>query len=257
MLRVICTAFLLTLQLSVCYGQRSISISSPNRVIRLTVSTDERGSLTYQVHYKSVGILAPSMLGFKLSKPQLQLTNFAITGIDSATVDHTWKPVWGEVSEIRDNHKELAVQVQDQSGSTIQVLVRFRVFDDGIGFRYEFPQQPTLSHFVVDDELTQFTLTGDHKTFWIPGDYDTNEYLYNTTPLSQIDALTAAKKEKDIALQSLIGPDAIQTPLLMKTAGGIHQLARGRASQLSGYAIAGQQSRFAATIAVGARCRWQ
>jgi glucan 1,4-alpha-glucosidase len=98
----------------------------------------------------------------------------------------------------------------------------FRVFDDGVGFRYEFPQESSLKHFIVGDEMTQFNLAGNHKTFWISGDYDTNEYLYNTTKLSEIDALKAAAKEKDIALQAVIGTNTVQTPLMMKTNDGIY-----------------------------------
>ncbi len=97
----------------------------------------------------------------------------------------------------------------------------FRIFDDGVGFRYEFPRQD-IKYLIVGDELTQFSLTSDHKTFWIPGDYDTNEYLYNTTRLSEIDAITAANQEPDIAVKSVIGPHAVQTPLMLKTAEGVY-----------------------------------
>lgn len=222
MIRCVFCLLLLTTPLLTSYGQRSVAIASPNKQIRLLVTTNPQGRLLYSVDYKGKRIIAPSALGFSLSKPQLQLTAFSITAIDSSAVDEVWKPVWGEVNQIRDHHTELAVTVKSQTATPIQLIIRFRVFDDGVGFRYEFPKQPALSHFVVEDERTEFTLTGDHKTFWIPGDYDTNEYLYNTTSLSKIDALTAAKKEKDIALQSLIGADAIQTPLLMKTAQGVY-----------------------------------
>ncbi len=202
-------------------AQRTATLSSPDRAFRLTVATNAQGQLTYQLSYKNKPVIQPSTLGFSLSKPAMTLSRFAITGIDSSRHDETWKPVWGEVSQIRDHHHELAVTVRSQTTTPVDMLVRFRLFNDGLGFRYEFPKQANLSHFVVAEELTQFALTGDHKTFWIPGDYDTNEYLYNTTPISQIDALAAAKREKDIALQSLAGPDVIQTPLLMKTAQGV------------------------------------
>jgi glucan 1,4-alpha-glucosidase len=126
------------------------------------------------------------------------------------------------VAQIRNQYNELAVRLVSQTKPAVQLVVRFRLFNDGLGFRYEFPEQEGFRHFVVADENTEFRMTGDHRTFWIPGDYDTNEYLYNTTKLSEINALAAAAKEKDIALQALIGPDAVQTPLLMKSATGLY-----------------------------------
>ncbi|NID12024.1 glycoside hydrolase family 97 protein [Fibrivirga algicola] len=200
----------------------NITITSPDKSIILAVSHGTSGSVTYRVTYKGKRVIEPSSLGFTLSKPAVSLTRFTVVGVDSVTIDDTWKPVWGEVSQIRNHCKELRVTLADQSGSGIQIQVRFRVFNDGIGFRYEFPTQPNLTHFVVADELTQFALSADHQTFWMPGDYDSNEYLYNTTKLSQVAALAAIKQEKDIALQSAIGGNAIQTPLLFKTADGLY-----------------------------------
>jgi hypothetical protein len=110
------------------------------------------------------------------------------------------------------------VRLEDDRGSGILINVVFRVFNDGVGFRYQFPEQASLQHFIVSDEHTQFKLAGDHKAFWIPGDYETNEYTYNTTKLSEVDAISAAHKEKDIALTAPISADAVQTPLMMKTA---------------------------------------
>ncbi|AQG79681.1 glycoside hydrolase family 97 protein [Spirosoma montaniterrae] len=196
--------------------------SSPDKRIRLTVQTDAAGELTYALTFQNQAVIAPSSLGFVFSRPAVTLNRFAVVSVDSAKADETWKPVWGEVAQIRNQYTELAVRVADKAGSNVQMVVRFRVFNDGLGFRYEFPEQPHLKHFVVADENTQFRLTADHTTFWIPGDYDTNEYLYNTTKFSEIDPLPAAAKEKDIALQSLIGPDAVQSPLLMKTTNGLY-----------------------------------
>ncbi|GAB4028528.1 glycoside hydrolase family 97 protein [Spirosoma koreense] len=204
------------------YAQSTTSLSSPDKAVVVTVRNLSNGSVTYQVSYKGKKVIEPSGLGFVFSKPQLALTTFTITASDSTTVDETWKPVWGEVSLIRNQYKQLTLTLADKASSGISVRVRFRVFNDGVGFRYEFPEQKALTHFVVDDEKTQFTLAADHKTFWIPGDYDTNEYLYNTTKLSEVDALAAASKEKDIALKSLAGADVIQSPLLFKTSEGLY-----------------------------------
>ena len=203
-------------------AQQIRSATAPNQSIVVAVRNAPTGELTYQVSYKGKSVIEPSGLGFSLSKPQVVLNRFILVATDSSKTDETWQPVWGETSRIRNHYSELALTLADKSGSGIQLRVRFRVFNDGVGFRYEFPQQTALNHFVVADELTQFTLAADHKTFWMPGDYDSNEYLYNTTKLSEIDPIPAADREKDIALKSLIGPDAVQTPLLFKTADGLY-----------------------------------
>lgn len=204
------------------YGQSVRSVSSPDKRLRLTVRTDAAGTLTYALTYRGQAVIEPAQLGFTLSKPKLTLNQFTLVSADSSTVDESWKPVWGEVAQIRNHYTELRVRVTNKTGLNVQMMVRFRLFNDGLGFRYEFPEQPNLKHFVVADELTQFRLAADHRTFWMPGDYDTNEYLYNFTKLSDIDATKAAATEKDIALQSLIGPDAVQTPLLLKTDNGLY-----------------------------------
>lgn len=200
-------------------GAQNFSITSPTGLIRLEVSNAT--TLTYSLTYKGKSVIAPSRLGFRLNKPVATLTQFTLLRADSATHDETWTPVWGEVRTIRNQYKELRLSLKDQSPAGLQLTVVFRVFDDGLGFRYEFPAQAT-KYLIVAEEQTQFALSGDHKTFWIPGDYDSNEYLYNTTPLSAIDAVAAANKEPDIAVKAVIGPDAVQTPLMMKTADGLY-----------------------------------
>ncbi|KAB7732693.1 glycoside hydrolase family 97 protein [Rudanella paleaurantiibacter] len=207
---------------AVCYSQTTRTTSSPDKRIRLTVSVNATGELAYALTFQGQPVVQPSALGFTLSKPALALNRFRLVSVDSSRTDETWKPVWGEVAQIRNQYNELALRLASQTSPAVQVVVRFRVFNDGLGFRYEFPQQPDFQHFVVADEHTEFRMAADHQTFWIPGDYDTNEYLYNTTKLSEIDAVAAAAKEKDIALQAIIGPDAVQTPLLMKTASGLY-----------------------------------
>ena len=178
--------------------------------------------MLYHFTYKGKNIIQPSGLGFLLSKPKVSLNRFIIASLDSTTIDNTWNPVWGEVKTIRNHYKELIVKLKDKSPSGILVNVVFRVFNDGIGFRYEFPEQAAIHHFVVADELTQFAMAGNNTAFWMPGDYDTNEYLYNTTTLSNIDAVAASNTEKDIAVTAVIGPTAVQTPLMMKTADGLY-----------------------------------
>ncbi len=204
------------------FAQPRASITSPNQSVVLSVNNNTNGSLLYQIKYKNQPVIESSSLGFVLSNPQIVLNQFDIISIDSSVVDNTWRPVWGEVSQIRNHYKELVLTLKDKSKSKIKLKITFRVFDDGVGFRYEFWEQPNLKHFVVANELTQFNMTANHKTFWIPGDYDTNEYLYNTTKLSDIDAVRAAAREPDIALKTVIGTNTIQTPLMMKTASGLY-----------------------------------
>ena len=196
------------------------TVASPDKNIVLKTQLAANGTVLYSVSYKKNTFVEPSTLGFSLSRPKTMLTQFSLVSIDSSTVDETWRPVWGEVNQIRNHYKALTLTLKDKAG--IVVKVAFRVFNEGVGFRYEFPKQEHLNHFVVADELTQINLVGDYKAFWIPGDYDTNEYLYNTTPLSQVDAVAAAAKETDIALKSVIGPNVIQVPLMLKTPSGMY-----------------------------------
>jgi hypothetical protein len=204
------------------FAQKTSSISSPNKSISLKVNVALNGEVSYSIFYKNKVIIEPSNLGFVLNRPAISLNKFDIVSVDSSTLDETWKPVLGEVSSIRNNYKQLKIKLKDKNKPENLLNIIFRVFDDGVGFRYEFPQESSIKHFIVKDELTTFNLAGNHKTFWIPGDYDTNEYLYNTTKLSEIDAVKAADKEPDIALKSVIGTNTVQTPLMMKTAEGIY-----------------------------------
>lgn len=204
------------------HAQQMIVTQSSNRAITLIIRNTGSGEITYQVRYKNKPVIEPSRLGFVLNKPPLELTRFSIVSADSSQKDETWSPVWGEVSQIRNHYREVAVNLQDKSSSQIALRVRFRLFDDGIGFRYEFPKQTALNHFIVADERTEFRLAANHQTLWMPGDYDSNEYLYNTTKLTEVDAVVAADREKDTALKSIIGPNSVQTPLLFKTADGLY-----------------------------------
>ncbi|MBN8577846.1 MAG: glycoside hydrolase family 97 protein [Cytophagales bacterium] len=198
---------------------QNYTVYSPARKIAVSISNNQ--VLSYQINYKGKVVIKPSQLGFKLNKPNVILSHFDVVTVDSLVYNEAWTPVWGEVNKINNHYKEITITLADKSPHAITFKVVFRVYDEGVGFRYEFPGQVN-KYLIVGDELTQFSLAGDHKTFWIPGDYDTNEYLYNTTRLSEIDAVTAANKEPDIAVKSVIGPDAIQTPVLLKTADGLY-----------------------------------
>lgn len=217
----IMAAFIALLSVQFVYADQNITIQSPDQNIQLGVLHRDNGDVVYRVLYKGKTVIAPSGLGFKLNVPALSLVKFNLLAADSSATDESWKPVWGEQSVIRNNYKQLVLQLADRSGSGIRLNIVFRVFNDGVGFRYEFPQQEKLNHFVVGEELTQFAMAGDHKAFWIPGDYDTNEYGYYTTSLTAIDA-TGGGKAQEIHAKTFFDKNATQTPLMMKSADGLY-----------------------------------
>lgn len=195
----------------------SQSIQSPDTKLKLTFSISATG-ISYQLDLNKKPVVKPSRLGLLLKDGSLD-AGLSITKIDSTFVDENWNPVWGDVKTIRNNYRELAVTLFQRSTERT-LRIRFRLFNDGLGFRYEFPNQSKLTHFVVANEKTEFNLTGDHKTFWIPGDYDTNEYAYYVTKLSE----TIPDKNKtfdEIAVKYPI-PNTVQTPLMMKSADGLY-----------------------------------
>lgn len=179
------------------------------------------GKPYYSVSLGARPIIKQSALGFILDNKIELASGFSLVSIDSSTSSTTWQPVLGEVKEITDDHKELAVHLK-QNSSSIEMVLRFRVFADGIGFRYEFPNQPNLKYFIVKEECTQFALAGNHKAFWIPGDFDTNEYMYTTTSISEINNRAAVKEHGEIALRRVPDSLSVQSPLLMKSAEGTY-----------------------------------
>lgn len=217
----IMAAVIAVLLVQFVYADQSIIIQSPDQNIQLGIMHRDNGDVAYRVLYKGKTVIAPSGLGFKLNVPAISLVKFNLLSADSSATDENWNPVWGEQSVIRNHYKQLLLQLADRSGSGIRLNIVFRVFNDGVGFRYEFPQQEKLNHFVVGEELTQFAMAGDHKAFWIPGDYDTNEYGYYTTSLTAIDA-TGGGKAQEIHAKTFFDKNATQTPLMMKSADGLY-----------------------------------
>ncbi|MFL5773996.1 MAG: glycoside hydrolase family 97 protein, partial [Flavisolibacter sp.] len=200
---------------------QNYTMLSPDGNIKLSVSLDTGGECRYSVFYKSKPVIVPSSLAMRFKDPAVTLSRFSLVNVDSSHYDVTWKTVWGEYSSIRDNHNEVAMTLEDKSGSGIKMKIVFRVFNEGVGFRYEFPSQEKLSHFIVADEQTQFHISGDHNVFWIPGDYDSNEFGYHKNKLSEVDAsINSAYTE--ISAKSYIQKNAVQTPLMMKTSDGLY-----------------------------------
>jgi len=196
------------------------TLYSPDKNFRLSVILSKEGQPYYELTYKKKTIIKFSRLGIELNDSSSLVQGFTIAKIDSTHQDTTWEPVWGEVKSIRNNYKELAL-THTQATTTRTMIVRFRLFNDGLGFRYEFPKQTNLAHFVVKDEVTEFALAGDHKTFWIPGDYDTNEYVYSTTKLSEADPALRDGSADEISTRNVV-PGGVQTPLMMKSVDGLY-----------------------------------
>ncbi len=204
------------------------TVTSPNGTIAMTFALDDT-TPTYSLSYKDQAVILPSRLGLYLQKDKHAsmgaaetdlVDGFTIVATDTLTYDETWVPVWGETATIRNNYTELAVTLcQEATNRTI--VIRFRVYDDGIGLRYEFPQQETLNYFIIREERTEFAMTGDHIAFWIPGDYDTQEYETVESRLSEIrslmdDAITPNSS------QTTFSPTGVQTSLQMKTDDGLY-----------------------------------
>ncbi len=197
------------------------TLKSPDGNLKFSFSLTQAGEPVYQLSYKNKPVIKQSKLGVDL-KDQTPLVNgFKISKADSISVNETWEPVWGEVKQIKNNYHELAVTLTQASAKDRTLVIRFRLFNDGLGFRYEFPKQPNLEHFIIKDEVTQFVMAGDHKTFWIPGDFDTNEYTYSTTPLTGVGASARKNSADEIATRNPI-TGAVQTPLMMKSADGLY-----------------------------------
>ncbi|HEY2348629.1 MAG TPA: glycoside hydrolase family 97 protein [Puia sp.] len=190
--------------------------------IKMQFLLDNHGVPSYEVFYDSKPVILPSRLGFKLNVDSLFYLGFQLIGSEKRSFDQTWQTVWGETKDIRNHYEELDVHLQSNKAPGIRLNLIFRVFEDGVGFRYEFPLQPGLKYFIVTDELTQFNLSGNHKTFWIPGDFDSNEYLYTTSLISEIDNRKMVESSTDIAVRIAPDPYAVQTPLMMKTGDGLY-----------------------------------
>ena len=195
-------------------------IQSPNGQLSLTFEL-KAGVPYYNLNYKDKPVVKLSSLGLELFNDELGLTNgFSMAKSETSTFDETWKPVWGEYKQIRSNYNELAVTL-NQDKAQRHIIIRFRLFNDGLGFRYEFPEQPNLSYLVIKEERTQFAMAGDHKAFWIPGDYDTQEYDYTESKLSEIRGLMKSATTPN-ASQTPFSPTGVQTSLMMKSADGLY-----------------------------------
>ena len=214
------------------------TLKSPDGNLEMRFELTEGGAPRYSLDYKGKSTILPSGLGFEFrgEKPQLVFgaeiekgkdgtpvqfhEGFVMENAERGTFDETWEPVWGEESEIRNHYNELAVTLR-QTASDRVMTIRFRLYNDGLGFRYEFPEQKNLQYFVITNELTQFAMAGDHKAFWIPGDYDTQEYDYVESRLSEIRGLMQQAITPNSS-QTPFSATGVQTSLQMKTDDGLY-----------------------------------
>ncbi|WMI68545.1 glycoside hydrolase family 97 protein [Mangrovimonas sp. YM274] len=196
-------------------------LQSPNGALEMEFSLKQNGTPTYQLSYKNKAVVKPSSLGLELKDDKTSLLNgFEIVNTETATFDDNWTPVWGEEQTIRNHYNELAVTLK-QTETDRTMRIRFRLFDEGLGFRYEFPSQPNLVYFVIKEERTQFAMAGDHIALWIPGDYDTQEYDYTKSRLSEIRGKFDAAVTGN-ASQEQFSKTGVQTALMMKTDDGLY-----------------------------------
>ena len=196
------------------------TLTSPNGQLQMNFSISPQGEPVYELLYKDKTVIKPSKLGLELKNDPGLMNGFSMTDVKNSTFDETWEPVWGEEKQIRNHYNEMAVTL-NQEAEDRYIVIRFRLFDDGLGFRYEFPLQKTLNYFVIKEEHTQFAMTGDHTAFWIPGDYDTQEYDYTESKLSEIRGLMEGAITPNSS-QTPFSPTGVQTSLQMKTDDGLY-----------------------------------
>lgn len=203
------------------FGMNAQELKSPNGNFKMIFALENDGTPTYQLFMKDREVIKKSKLGLELQKDKKSLLNdFTLVNEVRNTFDETWKTVWGEETEIRNHYNELALTLK-QNETERQIIIRFRLFNDGLGFRYEFPEQKNLTYFVVKEERTEFAMTGDHTAFWIPGDYDTQEYDFTESKLTEIRGLFK-KAVTDNASQKQFSDTGVQTSLMLKTSEGIY-----------------------------------
>ena len=210
----------LLMALAVCGTLQADKLTSPNGQLEMNFSLTEKGEPVYDLTYKGKAVIKPSKLGLELKEAPALMDGFKQIAQAETSFDETWNPVWGEESAIRNHYNELLVTLRQEAHDR-NIQIRFRLFNDGLGFRYEFPLQKNLNYFVIKEEHTQFAMTGDHTAFWIPGDYDTQEYDYTESKLSEIRGLMDGAIT-DNASQTQFSPTGVQTSLQLKTADGLY-----------------------------------
>ena len=210
-------SFFLFLAIGIIHSQ---SIQSPSKSITLSFNLADDGKPNYSVTYKNKAIILQSFLGLKLKTGIDLSSHFKVEDSKTSTFNETWKPVLGEQASIVNHYNELKVSLS-QTKANVKMNIIFRVFDDGVAFRYDFPKQKSLNYFIISDEVSEFNLAGNHKVFWIPGDFDSNEYAYNETPFSDINT-EKIDLNNGIGVKSISGKYTVQSPLMMKSVDNVY-----------------------------------
>ena len=197
------------------------NLESPDGNLKMEFKLSDKGEPIYELFYKEKPVIEPSKLGFEFKNDQNPMrAGFSIQQTKEDSFDETWEPVWGEESEIRNHYNEFSVYLV-QKETEREMIIRFRMYNEGIGFRYEFPKQENLGHFVIKEEYTQFAMSGDHTAWWIPGDYDTQEYDYIESKLSEIRGLMTSSVTENLS-QTSFSDTGVQTSLMMKSEDGLY-----------------------------------
>ena len=224
----------------VALSATATSLKSPDGNLELKFELNSKGMPTYSLKYKGVEVVKPSALGFDFvdnayenygafyhtpKRPTFSMREgFSLQGTETASFDETWQPVWGECSHIRNNYNELLVKLYRNERKFL-LNIRFRLYNDGLGFRYEFPQQTSKrrTYFVIKEEYTEFAMTGDHMAYWIPGCYETQEYEYTASRMSEIrNHIVAAGENVGDSSKKIFSPTGVQTSLQLKTDEGLY-----------------------------------
>ena len=207
------------------FPETPLVLNSPDGQLEMKFSV-ENGIPTYEMNCNGQAVILPSRLGFQLVGRENLDKNFKLIETTACTFDETWQPVWGEEAEIRNHYNELFVTLEQPAKGEKEkptvMQIRFRLYNDGLGFRYEFPIDNALTYFMIKEELTQFALTGDHTVWWVPGDYSTQEYPTTESKLSDVRRLSPDIRKKGGWPRQESSPCGVQTAVQMKTAEGLY-----------------------------------
>lgn len=203
------------------YSQDVYIVSSPDSLIRVEFALRENGRPSYQVFHKDKLVIGTSYLGFELQDAPSLDSNFRFTNVERSAFNETWQMPWGEQLEVVNNYNELRIDLVEISGLERSISITYRVFNDGLGFKFDFPKQKNLEEVLITEENSEFYLSGDHLAFWAPGDWDIYEHLYNTSPLSEINAISK-RDHPNLGQHTYIPENAVNTPLTLRTEEGLH-----------------------------------
>ena len=224
-IRQIILALLVSLSVTAAQAADGLTLNSPNGKLTMTFAVVD-GTPTYSLSFGDKTVLRPSRLGFELTGGKDLTKGFAMKETQTATFDETWEPVWGEEASIRNHYNELLVKLEqpaaEEGRKSVFMNIRFRLYDDGLGFRYEFPMENALTYFMIKEERSEFALTGDHTAWWIPGDYSTQEFSPTESRLSQVRAITPERRQGCGWPNKAFSPTGVQTALQMKTDDGLY-----------------------------------